>query len=34
MKSSVSEVEGIKQVEEMKNYLRGICIDVENLTRI
>jgi hypothetical protein len=34
MKSSVSDVGGIRQVEEMKKYLRGICIDVENLTRI
>jgi hypothetical protein len=34
MKISVVEVEGIKQVEEMKSYLRGVCIDVENLTRI
>jgi len=33
MKTSIA-IEGIKDVEEMKNYLRGICIDVENLTRI
>ncbi len=34
MKESIVETEGIKNVEDMKNYLRGVCIDVENLTRI
>ena len=34
MKESIVETEGIKNIEDMKNYLRGVCIDVENLTRI
>ena len=34
LKGQVEEVEGIKNIEEMRTYLRVICIDVEKLTLI